>query len=247
MDMPRINRSTMPVPVVAAIAVSVLAIVVLWVSPAVGLALFGAVVLAGLVLFVAGNRAAGLVVALMPLAVFLLATQVVGSLWFRPYRVPSGSMVPTIDVGDRVLADRHHPSPRVGDVVIAHPPSGALEDRCGAPQSARSAAPCGRATPGLSDVNFIKRVVAGPGDTIAFRHGLVIRNGRAADEPYARRCTDKPCELPIAITVPAGAWFLAGDDRGASDDSRFWGPVPTDAITGIVKYRYWPLKRAGRL
>jgi signal peptidase I len=234
----------MPFSVLAAIVVSVLAVVALWVSPVVGLGLFGAVALAGLVLFVAGNRAAGLVVVLMPVAVFFLATQVVGSLWFKPYRVPSGSMVPTIDIGDRVLADRHDASPHVGDVVIAHPPVGALEDRCGAPQSG---APCGRATAGLSDVSFIKRVVAGPGDTIAFRHGLVIRNGRPADEPYARGCTDEPCELPAAITVPAGTWFLAGDDRGASDDSRFWGPVPTDAITGIVKYRYWPLKRAGRL
>jgi len=43
------------------------------------------------------------------------------------------------------------------------------------------------------------------------------------------------------------AWFLAGDFRGESDDSRFWGPVPTKAITGVVKYRYWPLKHAGRL
>lgn len=242
--MRRLSTAAMPTPVVAAIVVSVLALFALWVSPVVGLALFGAVGLGGLVLFVAGSRAAGAVVALMPVAVFFLATQVVGSLWFKPYRVPSTSMAPTIDVGDRVLADRHDPSPRVGDVVIAHPPVGALEDRCGEP---RTRAPCGRATPGLSDVNFLKRVVAGPGDTIAFRHGLVIRNGRAADEPYARRCTDQPCELPSAVTVPAGSWFLAGDDRGASDDSRFWGPVPTEAITGIVKYRYWPLKRAGHL
>jgi signal peptidase I len=234
----------MPFGVLAAVVVSVVALVALWVSPVVGLALFGAVVLGGLVLLVAGNRAAGLVVALMPVAVFVLATQVVGSLWFKPYRVPSTSMVPTIDVGDRVLADRHDHSPRVGDIVIAHPPVGALEDRCAAP---KRGAPCGRATPELSDVNFIKRVVAGPGDTVAFRHGIVIRNGRAADEPYARGCGDQPCELPTAITVPAGSWFLAGDDRGASDDSRFWGPVPTAAITGVVKYRYWPLKRAGRL
>jgi signal peptidase I len=234
----------MPFGVLVAVVVSVVGLVALWVSPVVGLALFGAVVLGGVVLFVAGNRAAGLVVALMPVATFVLATQVVGALWFKPYRVPSTSMVPTIDVGDRVLANRHDHSPRVGDIVIAHPPVGALEDRCGAP---KRGAPCGRATPELSDVNFIKRVVAGPGDTVAFRHGIVIRNGRAADEPYARRCGDQPCELPTAITVPAGTWFLAGDDRGASDDSRFWGPVPTAAITGIVKYRYWPLRRAGRL
>ncbi|MGZ6696691.1 MAG: S26 family signal peptidase [Solirubrobacteraceae bacterium] len=43
-----------------------------------------------------------------------------------------------------------------------------------------------------------------------------------------------------------GSWFLAGDLRGQSDDSRFWGPAPTKAIKGVVKYRYWPLKDAGR-
>ena len=104
-----------------------------------------------------------------------------------------------------------------------------------------------RATAGLSDLVFVKRVVAGPGDTIAFRDGLVVRNGRPISEPYARSCTEDICEMPQAITVAKGAWFLAGDFRGESDDSRFWGPVPTKAITGIVKYRYWPLNSAGRL
>ena len=118
--------------------------------------------------------------------------------------------------------------------------------RC-APHSNESPSACSPATPGLSDIVFIKRVVAGPGDRVAFRHGLVVRNGRAVREPYARRCTDRVCELPTAITVPAGTWFLAGDFRGESDDSRFWGPVPTAAITGIVRYRYWPPGRAGRL
>jgi signal peptidase I len=47
--------------------------------------------------------------------------------------------------------------------------------------------------------------------------------------------------------VPAGTWFLLGDNRGASDDSRIWGPVPTDAILGTVVYRYWPLGDAGRI
>ena len=135
----------------------------------------------------------------------------------------------------------------MGDLVVARPPTGAVDDRCGVRRGDDSRAPCARATPGLADVKFIKRVVAGPGDTIAFRHGLVIRNGRAVKEPYARPCTDEGCELPEAIRVPPGTWFLAGDFRGESADSRFWGPVPTAAITGIVKYRYWPLGRAGRL
>jgi signal peptidase I len=237
----------MPAPVVVAIVASVVALAVLWVAPAAGLVLAGAVIVAGLVLLATGRPAVGAVVALMPFAVFLLASQVVGTLWFKPYRVPSESMEPTIEIGDRILADRHDRSPHVGDVVIAHPPVGAVESRCGTPRRDDAKAACARATPELSDVVFIKRVVAGPGDTIAFRDGLVVRNGRPVSEPYARSCTDAICELPQAITVPKGAWFLAGDFRGESDDSRFWGPVPTKAITGVVKYRYWPPKDAGRL
>ncbi|HEX6697848.1 MAG TPA: signal peptidase I [Solirubrobacteraceae bacterium] len=238
---------SVPIPVAAAMVASVVALAVLWVSPAAGLVLAGVVIIGGLVLLATGRPAAGVVVALMPFVVFLLASQVVGSLWFKPYRVPSGSMEPTIEIGDRVLADRHHPTPHVGDVVIAHPPIGAVESRCGIPQPEGAKAPCARPTPELSDIVFIKRVVAGPGDTIAFRDGLVVRNGRPVSEPYARSCTDAICEMPQAITVPKGAWFLAGDFRGESDDSRFWGPVPTRAITGVVRYRYWPLKDAGRL
>ena len=237
----------MPIPIVVAIVASVFALAVLWVAPAAGLVLAGAVIVAGLVLLAKGRPAVGAAVALMPLAVFLLASQVVGTLWFKPYRVPSGSMEPTIEIGDRILADRHDRSPHVGDVVIAHPPVGAVESRCGTPRRDDAKAACARATPELAGVVFIKRVVAGPGDTIAFRDGLVVRNGRRVSEPYARSCTDAICELPRAITVPKGAWFLAGDFRGESDDSRFWGPVPTKAIAGVVKYRYWPPKDAGRL
>ena len=236
----------MPIPVAVAIVVSLVALAVLWVSPAAGLVLAGAVIVAGLVLLATGRPAAGAVVAVMPFVIFLLASQV-GSAWFKPYRVPSGSMEPTIEIGDRILADRHDHTPHIGDVVIAHPPVGAVESRCAIPQREGAKAPCARATPELSDIVFIKRVVAGPGDTIAFRDGLVVRNGRPVSEPYARSCTDAICEMPEAITVPQGAWFLAGDFRGESDDSRFWGPVPTKAITGVVKYRYWPLKDVGRL
>ena len=177
----------MPIAVVGAIVASVVALAVFWVSPAVGLVLAGAVIVAGLVLLATGRPAVGVVVALTPFAVFVLASQVVGSLWFKPYRVPSASMEPTIEIGDRVLADRHDHAPHVGDVVIAHPPVGAVENRCGAPRpetrERRARAPC----PTCRTVVFIKRVVAGPGDTIAFRDGLVVRNGRPVSEPYARR------------------------------------------------------------
>jgi hypothetical protein len=119
--MSKIGSASMPVPIAVAIGASVLALVALLVAPVIGLVLFGAVVLGGIVLFVTGSRAAGIVVAVMPFVVLLLATQTVGSLLFKAYRVPSESMLPTIDVGDRVLADRHSHTPHLGDVVIAHP------------------------------------------------------------------------------------------------------------------------------
>ena len=71
-------------------------------------------IVAGLVLLATGRPAVGVVVALMPFVVFLFVSQVVGSLWFKPYRVPSGSMEPTIEIGDRILADRLD-APHVGD------------------------------------------------------------------------------------------------------------------------------------
>ncbi len=88
-------------------------------------------------------------------------------------------------------------------------------------------------------------VVAGPGDTIAFRDGLVVRNGRPISEPYARSCTEDICEMPQAITV-RGAWFLAATSA-ASPTTAASGAGPHQAITGVVKYRCWPLNSAGRL
>ena len=77
-------------------------------------------------------------------------------------------MVPTLEVGQRVLVNRighRFSDPKVGDIVVFHPPAGSETDTCGDRQDDESAA-CDRPTPGKSSVNFIKRVVAGPGDTI---------------------------------------------------------------------------------
>jgi len=86
-----------------------------------------------------------------------------------------------------------------------------------------------------SDQIFIKRIVAAPGDTIAVSNGSVVRNGVLQFEPFARLCdASASCNLPAAIKIPAGEWFLMGDDREHSDDSRFWGPVPRAWIVGKV-------------
>ena len=78
--------------------------------------------------------------------------------------------------------------------------------------------------------------------------GTSIRNGKREADSYIRPCPGvAECNFPVAITVPAGHWFMMGDNRGESDDSRFWGPVPTGWIIGGAFATYWPPDRIGIL
>lgn len=167
----------------------------------------------------------------------------------KPYRIPSESMVPTLEIGQRVLVNRigtRFGEPAIGDVTVFHPPKGSETNECGGPQTDGQA--CTRPTSTRSDVNFIKRIVAGPGDTIAIVDGRVVRNGKRQDEPFIRECGGGPeCNFPTPVTVPAGHYFMMGDNRGASDDSRFWGPVPEKWIIGNAFATYWPPKKIGPL
>ena len=168
----------------------------------------------------------------------------------KPYRIPSESMVPTLEIGQRVLVNRighAFEKPKVGDVVVFHPPVGAEQDNdCGV--TPPSGAACSEPVPQKADVNFIKRVVAGPGDRIKILRGHVIRNGKRVNEPYVRPCgAGDGCDYPTEITIPAGHYFMMGDNRGSSDDSRFWGPVPNDWIIGGAFATYWPPGRIGLL
>ena len=152
---------------------------------------------------------------------------------FKRYRVPSESMQPTIQRGEKVNLNRGE-APKVGDVVVFHPPAGAeLGTECGTRQPPRQV--CAKPTPRPSPVLFIKRIVAGPGDQIAFRSGHTIRNGSPQQEPFAAACAGEACAYPQPVAVPARMYCVVGDNRGASDDSRFWGPVPSDWIVGRVE------------
>jgi signal peptidase I len=166
----------------------------------------------------------------------------------KPYRIPSESMVPTLEIGQRVLVNRigsRFSAPDIGDVTVFHPPAGSETNQCGAPQEDGEA--CAKPTPTRSDVNFIKRVVAGPGDRVAVDDGHVVRNGKRQSEPFARfaGCENGDCDFPRTITVPPDHYFMMGDNRGASDDSRFWGPVPRKWIIGGAFATYWPPDRIG--
>ncbi len=156
----------------------------------------------------------------------------------KPYRIPSESMLDTLRPGDRVLVDRvtyHLRDPRRGDVIVFRYP----ED---------------------PDVVFIKRVVGVPGDLLEVRDGRLYVNGREVTEPYVHRTggqTDPtiaqaailgstlhdPWSLARPYRVPAGAYFVMGDNRTDSDDSRDWGTVPRSAIVGEGLATYWPLSR----
>lgn len=171
----------------------------------------------------------------------------------KPYRIPSGSMEPTLKVGQRVLVNRigmHFGGPHVGEIVVFHPPKDAEQQICGpAPHMVTpGGAACDSPEPQEASVNFIKRIVAGPGDTLYIKEGHAYVNGKREKDSYINPCEGgSECNFPRPIKIPAGHWFMMGDNRGESDDSRFWGPVPTSWIIGGAFATYWPPDRIGFL
>ena len=140
---------------------------------------------------------------------------------FQVARVEGRSMEPTLHDQDRLvvnkLAYQVH-DPEIGDVVMLLHPN----------------------NPGQS---LVKRVVAAPGDTVAFREGVVVRNGVVADEDFV--AVDlRSFEDRAPIVIPEGFYFVLGDHRNNSSDSRIFGPVPKKYILGRIQIRWWPFADA---
>jgi signal peptidase I len=137
-------------------------------------------------------------------------------------KVPTPSMVPTVQVGDRIFVERlfyHFTGPKRGDIVVFTPPVPSPDD-------------------------YLKRVIGLPGETVEVRRGQVLINGTALNEPYeaeAPRYTYGP------VTVPEGKVLVLGDNRNQSYDSHSWGLLDISAIHGRAWVRYWPFERIGRL
>jgi signal peptidase I len=148
----------------------------------------------------------------------------------EPRWIPSGSMLPTLQLQDRVLVEKvrtrlHRPLP-VGTVVVFHPP------------------PVLQAAGYRADAALIKRVVARAGDQVEVRQGRLWRNGSAVSHDWAA----EPMTYALPpVTVPAGHLLVLGDNRNASLDSHLWGPLPEEQLIGTAVWRYWPLRRFGAL
>jgi len=144
-----------------------------------------------------------------------------------PFHIPTGSMVPTLKVEDRILVNKfiyRFTEPERGDIALFENQQGEKDP-------------------------LIKRVVGLPDDELELRRGRLYVNGRTLEEPYVER---DPCEpaLPKTcsfgpVTVPRDHYFMMGDNRTNSLDSRFFGPVPRDDVMGEALIRFWPPGRAG--
>ena len=157
----------------------------------------------------------------------------------NPYRIPTSSMEPRLHCArpgpgclarfsDRVLANRfiyHFQDPDRGDIIVFETPPEA-QTRCGAAGT------------------FVKRLIGLPGDTIAERSGVVYINDKALKEPYLNGGERDDASFR-ARKIPPDHYFMMGDNRVQSCDSRVWGSIPRENIIGEVFAVYWPPQRIG--
>lgn len=144
----------------------------------------------------------------------------------QPFVIPTGSMIPTIAIGDRVLAEklsyRFAREPEAGDIVVFDDPNG-------------------------QHPQLIKRVIATAGQTVDIRQGAVYVDGQKLDEPYTYGAQTDLQVVSMPLKVPQGSVWLMGDNRPNSSDSRSFGPQSIDKVRGRAFWTYWPPRHFGDL
>jgi len=151
---------------------------------------------------------------------------VVRTFIFEVRIVPSGSMSPTIIENDRFIAGKitlKFRAPRRGEILVFEPPAAAQ-----------------------FSTDYVKRVIGLPGETWEMRDGDVYINGVLLDEPYLPKSAKIYGNFP-PVKIPEDHYFMMGDNRNASEDSRYWGCMPAGNIRGRAVFRLWPLDRLGSI
>jgi signal peptidase I len=168
------------------------------------------------------------------IAIALALTLVIRTYVIQAFKIPSGSMRPTLQEGDKLFVNKYEyrlHTPERGDIVVFRYPDTNSKN---------------------SKKDFIKRLAATGGETVEIRDGKVIVNGKVLDDPqsfgrfyyYNHEPYGPPGEK---VQVPAGMYYVLGDNSANSTDSRFWGFVPKKNLVGKAVFRWWPPKRMGRI
>ena len=137
----------------------------------------------------------------------------------QPHRVKGESMMPNLKDGELILTEKvsyRFSEPRRGDIIVFKAPR-------------------------ANDVDYIKRIIGLPGDNIIISSGSIYVNGRALKEKYETQSTGSSVDL----TIPPNEYFVLGDNRGASSDSRTFGPIRRSVIEGRAWIVYWPIINLG--
>lgn len=150
--------------------------------------------------------------------------------------IPSRSMVPTLQVDDRLIIDKvsyHFKSPERGEIIVFMPPDEA-STVCTGPKL--------QSTPSTNKDAYIKRIVGLPGDTVEVKEGRVFINNTPLQENYLEEIPEYQYGPRV---VPENSYLVLGDNRNNSCDSHYWGFVSRDNIIGRAIVRFWPLDRIG--
>ncbi len=152
-------------------------------------------------------------------AIAVILAFVIRFFLFQPFYIPSGSMEPTLQPKDRIIVNKFIywvRKPQRGDIIVFKYPRDPSRD-------------------------FIKRLVGLPGETIEIRDSVLFVNGKKVDQPFLPKGLRYGSYGPIK--VPADNYFMMGDNRNNSEDSRVWGTLPKENIVGEAMVVYWPVPR----
>ena len=166
-----------------------------------------------------GNQLSTLKEVLESIVIAVVLAIIIRMFIIEPYYIPTGSMEPTLMVNDRIIVSKvnyHFTEPKRGDIVVFKYPK----------DTTRS---------------FVKRLIGLPGDVVEIKDSMLYVNGQATPEEYL------PLGLEYAdfgpVQVPENNYFMLGDNRDNSEDSRYWGFLPQDLMVGKAVFIYWPVER----